>query len=377
MTQRQNGLMTILTITSSWLLFTGHASWGGSSVSPLMHRNYQALVELEKLAANPVSFQKPSNARLIRHWINELSSVSKTLPQTVGHDTPGLKAISAIYFDYIDDMKLASQREINEYLRNRIRTTANFCMECHTSLSHSKPFLAAQGFVEPTLGPLDKAEFYAATRQFDKALRDYERFFINTDETDVSAWNRALRGALNVTVRAKKDPEATLRILELAEDSNRFPPSLKSEMAEWRKEAQQWRAEAKGPSQNQFKKGEALIERAQKMQTYPLDPSGDIGYLRATNELQEALKNGLKSSDQAKAFYLLGVAYSSLRSPLLWNLQNHYFEAAIRKRPHSSLARQSYGLLEQEVIFSYTGSAGTDLPDEEKTRLDALKALSR
>jgi hypothetical protein len=53
-----------------------------------------------------------------------------------------------------------------------------------------------------------------------------------------------------------------------------------------------------------------------------------------------------------------------------------YYEACVRELPHSSLAKRCYERYEQSVYVGYTGSGGTNIPDELQVILSELKKLA-
>ena len=145
-----------------------------SDLKPAMHRNYQALIELQKYVADPVRFQSKENYGDISTLISQLAGIAEVIPSMMD-DKPGMAIIGKVYADYLNDIQRNFKNGPTPYLRNKIRTATSFCFECHTSLSSTQNYKVVEKRVHDwNLTPPQLADFYAATRQFDKALKSYQ-----------------------------------------------------------------------------------------------------------------------------------------------------------------------------------------------------------
>jgi hypothetical protein len=76
-----------------------------------------------------------------------------------------------------------------------------------------------------------------------------------------------------------------------------------------------------------------------------------------------------------EAYYLLGVAESSI-SRTSWVVETPFFlEMAILLDPKSPTAAKAYDLLNAYMVTAYTGSAGLHLPHEVQEYLEELRRL--
>jgi len=74
---------------------------------------------------------------------------------------------------------------------------------------------------------------------------------------------------------------------------------------------------------------------------------------------------------------MLGQAYDVLPDLGAWNiLPDIYYEACIRERPRSALARQCFKNYERNIVIGFSGSGGTYIPNSERKKLRALKKLA-
>ena len=58
------------------------------------------------------------------------------------------------------------------------------------------------------------------------------------------------------------------------------------------------------------------------------------------------------------------------------NQAEHYLEAAIVMAPHTTVSADACALLEEQILFGYSGSAGLSLPEEVRKELERLRTLA-
>ena len=81
-------------------------------------------------------------------------------------------------------------------------------------------------------------------------------------------------------------------------------------------------------------------------------------------------------NELGEAYYLLGLAESTI-SRTIWIPETEFFlEMAIRTAPATETAGAAYAFMEQFVIANYTGAAGTHVPDDVWERLMELGELA-
>ena len=361
-----------------------HAQESGdtSSLSPVMRKNFISLIELEKLAADSKQFDDPKNYKKIAAALATLEQSTKHITKILSQQQKsGLVSIAEIYDDYVGDMAKRFKDGHKGYVRHKVGTVSQLCLSCHTGVATSKQFQDETKSVEAiSLTPYQRVHYYAATRQFDLALASMDQIF-NQKELglgELREFTQAVKTALSVVVRVKQSPATGLEVIAKALKKPGVPEFITRDFKQWQKDLKAWKKE-KPPSKPTIKdliaSARQLIESAQKIQEYPTDHSTDVRYLRASNALQQALQLIPNPKQQAEAFYLLGRAYASLRDNLLWNLDQYYYEACIKRLPHSSMAQKCYKTLSSEIFFGYTGSAGTLIPAEEIQRLDRLQKM--
>jgi hypothetical protein len=79
---------------------------------------------------------------------------------------------------------------------------------------------------------------------------------------------------------------------------------------------------------------------------------------------------------KAEALLYLGQIYPRLSSDLFFRFGDMYLKACISDYPKTSGARACYVALEFSVTEGYSGTAGTDIPEDEQVELMRLKRLA-
>lgn len=360
-----------------------NTSSDAANLKPMMRQNFATIMELQELAASPEGI-RTKNYGEIAKLIDRLAGIAHVIPQVTEGSRPGLSGIASIYQEYLADLKGGLKNGNPVYLRNRIRTAAGFCFECHTSTASDQSFADPEKRADALkLTPFQKAEFLAATRQFDKALDLYDSLLKGpaAPEGQSTELAHGVRNALTLAVRVKEDPKRASQILDRVESRDDLSGFFRNQIKAWKKDVSEWKSEkplsADAPAASWLDKAQRLVDRGRILQAYPADHSGDVSYLRSISFAQQALSNSPSDQQKAQAYYLLGAAHSVLADPLLWNLGNYYFEACVKSAPHTNVAQMCFNRWLEEATFNYTGSRGTDLPSELPAKADELRRLAK
>lgn len=350
-----------------------------------MKKNFDALMSLQEFVANPKAFSDPGNRDEIQKSLDSMSSLKHVFPQKMAEQEPGLAAISSLFSSYLKDVQGSFKAGASgNFVRNQIRTMTGFCLSCHTRVSTNQSFVDMASKVEASnLTAIEKAEFYAATRQFDKAIKAYDDLISKMEPGEFGhiELGRAVRQVLSITIRIKQDAKATFYILEKLASRDDIPEFFRRYITQWKADVTKWTQEKKRAKEMSaaelVEKAKSLIAEASKRQLFPVDPVGDVNFLRATNLLHEALQKDPKGKFRGEALYSLGSCYDALQDPLLWALDSLYFEACVREFPHSDVAKRCYRRYATKLYFGYSGSGGTFVPEDEIKKLSELRKLSQ
>jgi hypothetical protein len=335
-------------------------------------------------------FADPKNQQAIQDITQGLLDLSTDLEKHTGdaNKNPSDPSLPLTAKEFREEIQIASSiMRSQQFLQAQgiLKNSLSYCVSCHTqSATGARYFIPdLQSQINP-LAPGKRILALTATRQFDSALKTFEKDFLAAKpaaEIDAFDFARALRTCLAIAVRVNQDPALTLDLLQ---KSARSPIPLKPQkeaIQTWIKAATEWRNEkplAPVTSAEQLsKEADRLMKRAQKANQFPADAAGDIDFLRASTVLHQLVRDYPQSPLQANAFSQLGDIYTQLREFAIFELPEQYYVACVRKQPHSKLAQTCFQKYSDNELIGYTGSIGTRIPPDVRHQLNELKKLSQ
>lgn len=336
-------------------------------------------------ASSDATWRDPRSFQRINREASRLASLAHGLDGKDRHGPvspdldPSLKIIGGLFAKEAALTARLLEQGYRSYARNRFRAMTGYCMACHTRIPGGGAWSAG---LESTrlaaLSPLEKADYFASTRQFDRALDDYEKVAASYGKTLPSLFEseRALRAGLAIAVRVKQDPERASRLIQQFLKAPQLPEYVREDIRQWESSVAQWKAERPRRTLTEeglYAEAVRLLSEAKGHQKSPKDRAAEVHYLRLSAVVHELLALAPDGARAAEAMLMAGMSYDVLDGLHLWELHEPYYLACIQKVPHTELARQCFRHYEESVLLGFTGSAGVDIPEEVRQRLDALK----
>jgi hypothetical protein len=213
-------------------------------------------------------------------------------------------------------------------------------------------------------------------RQFDEALTAYETVF---NDPEIQPSNLIALGAftqyMKLSINVKSDFNRPQRLLLNIAERSKTPRHVKELVLKWKKQLESY--EKSAPLAQITLPGiRKTIEAGKLEMEFPKDRDGLIHYVTANAMLSRYVNGNPSNTDEmAEAYYLMGVTESLLGHSFWISRQDFYLETAIRIAPGSSFSPKAYALLEESLVSGFTGSSGTNLPDDVTDLLSELKTL--
>jgi TolA-binding protein len=346
--------------------------------------------ELRKLLSeflpNVISDQQynsPQNFKTIEAEAKRLAELAHGMPEgNLPDSDPSINLIAGLFKNEINNAYNHLINGRREYARAVLKSVPRYCIACHTRTSNSLDLSSLQQQVPKVLDTaLEKAEFFDATWQFDRALNEFEKILNDTEiaKDHQLEWQRAAYYAIATSVRVKRDPDRALAAVKLIIKAEDVPQFMKRDALRWQESLIQWKNETTRnfeTANDLLNEADRLMSAAENLQKYPTDRAGDILYLRASSYLHDFLSKYPKNPDTSKALLWLGICYEMLQAPELWFVHELYYEACIRNSPNTEIAQTCFARYEQSIFFGYSGSSGVSLPYDVKKSLKELKKLA-
>ena len=378
-------MKTLILLTLISLPSFAAESKPANPVPAKMQKLYLTLSDLLTHSSSSERYSDKSNKSKIEEDLKILSTLSHTMNdrEFKGEKSDPTLTILSGYLN--EESKSAYDAFKNgkfEYSRNIVRALPGTCIACHSRTDNGAQFDKLG--LEPSEGnmsAIEKAEFYAATRQFDRAEKEFLSIIENekTASEDPYTWEQAIRQSVTVAIRVKKDAQLAKKIIDSALTQKKAAFYVKQDLAQWKKSVDQWLKEPKRTIKTEkglYAEGARLISEAHKLQKFPMDHSADISYLRASSLYYDLIQLAPTGKHVSEALMMQGICNEVLSPKGFEDLHRLFYEACIRKSPHTQTAMDCYRNYERSTIQGYTGSAGVSVPEDIKQKLLDLFSLS-
>ncbi len=371
----------------------GAAGAKGGNWSAQMQSLSATLSDLLPLVASNAKFNSPDNFERIETSTKNLRQLAHGLSNAQKPNSdPTIKLMSGLFAEDIERALDTLKSGNRNYARQILKDTTSYCIQCHTQTKNGPDFPRLNLNINLSeLSKVEQAEFFTATRQFDRALEAYLAVLKDQElaKADPFAWEQSARSALAIIVRVKNDSKDALALIGKIETQAALPESMKKSLGKWKLSIQEWRQEVKSEAkqgtklekkaktpkpEDEIKQAETMILKAKKLQEFPLDHSQDIVYFRAASILHNYLQSHSTNNPLgAKSLFLAGVVAEATRDMNFWTLHESYYEQCIRAEPHSKQAQTCFDHLRDSITLGYSGSGGVNIPPEINRRLEGFR----
>ena len=319
------------------------------------------------------------DAQHLQHVRDALETVAERASLLGEHGQSDRYVFRFLGYTLASDLREVLRRyELAEFESARfllLRAT-DYCVACHARLPSPNDSPLSAHFVDGTVLarlPLEqRAHLEVATRRFDDALTSFEALFAAPD-VHPSSLLGALTDYLIISIRVRQDFDRALTTLQIFGKRPDLWTALREDVAHWVAALREFRARPFDPPTLSL--AVELIDLATSYRRYIADRRSLVHYVLASSVLHRFLESHPQRDGLARTYYLLGLVEFQIGRDF-WVAQGEMFlETAIRLAPDSPIALDAYALLEQEILLGYTGSSGLHLPDDERERLERLRAL--
>ncbi len=338
-----------------------------------------SVVTLAPFIYNSKNYVDPAHHDQIAKELHQFSDAAHDIKPDMGEAITGSDPL--VQYSLVElkaDVSRAEEAFKNghlDYSRGVMKNVMAHCFQCHSlSDSGTKTHFDVEVFKNLKLSPLEKADLFIASRDFDDSKRLLELMLKNSDFSRASAFEfeSALHRYMALMVRVQKDPKGTLLELKLLQKRKEIPVYIHDLIQSWSVSLKNWEKE-KPNSQSLMLQAEKHFKAAQKLQAFPKDHQGDVEYLRVTSLLHDFLKLKQSKESEAEAYVMLGQSYEVLDDLGVWNLHEMYYESCVRRLPQSDLAKNCFQRLQSSIQLGFSGSAGVNIPENETKHLEELK----
>jgi hypothetical protein len=162
-------------------------SWASSkpSAKPGMHALAKEISALQKFLFSESQFAAPENQPQIRTSIDAMSKHLSELETSFKGD-PVLEANLKLFSRHVKDANRSFQEGNKPFSRYMLQSSLQMCISCHTRGKVDWDFALPEDTVAGAT-ELERADFFFATRQFEKGGRHWSRWWRDTPVTRPAA----------------------------------------------------------------------------------------------------------------------------------------------------------------------------------------------
>ena len=355
---------------------------------PINKYMFEISKEIDKLTPyllNGEKFSDDKNEKVINEHLNNLVTLFKTIQKHPKIQTPGFSISRDQIETQLKETVDAFNSKHQDFARHKLNSTLGLCISCHTQLPTGDKLKIFGGIdIEKNVKDVfEKAEFYFITRDFPKAIQNYDLFISQFKKNDDRI---LLESALNhklsyfTRIMRMKTEDAVASFNENLKNQD-IPESVRLQINNWIKELKATTAldnTGKPVTEKQMKKFlKKVTQNNQEGPRVSMFANHEAQDLKISGLLYEYLNTHPESTLVPEILYNLATIDKRLNFNIFYSLGDMYLKECIEKYPTSRFAKLCYEEYEEEKILSYTGSAGTFLPEEVKKELEELKNKAR
>ena len=322
----------------------------------------------------------PGSRALIASSVKDMQTHVEKIATTVAPRSDTYQISYEVIASQLEQAQTELTQGRESYAVNLLGSAISVCATCHTQDDQAAAWLAPTVSVS-TVNPFSNAEFLFMTRQYDRAFDAYKNWLhqqqtLADDNRTRSAFERLLLTALQIQ---KSSAAIHSLIAELSQGGN-ISATLKQDVLAWLDglgELEKRTDIGKQPNRNTLKNlaetwldgngnespGHIFLPETQRPQ---------IVWLRG--QLYRALNQETDASRVPQWLYWLAVSDRLLEYRFYYSLADMYLKQCMLEYTENPVARRCYGEYENYLLFFYSGSSGTHLPEDIKSELEMLKA---
>ncbi len=352
---------------------------GKTSVQGLMDRIFSNLARITKYSLSEDEFKKKEHEAEIKQLLKDTTQSVKTATQQHELKNPIMKISGEVLATQFADAENAFNSGHKSYARWMVNSSLSICMSCHAQVSKAnQPFddlFRQNNFKEK----YDQAELRFVLRNYDKALPMYTELIDNfpTNKLPVEKLETSLKRKVAIFARIKRDPAVAIQALEKDLKNKNIPKYLHKNIESWIALFNEWKKE-KDVDVTKLTDSEILkfIEKQMKKDVWDKlqesESPRSVTYLRVSGVLYDYMATHPITKITPEILYYLAICDHELNNNFFYSLAELYLKECVIKYPTSKIAKKCFLKYEDIITSSFTGSAGTDIPDDVQRELKTM-----
>ena len=274
--------------------------------------------------------------------------------------------IASLFKETIAEVKGDVKNNKPHFSKHRLKRIVSLCISCHSQLpsrQYSKITNRYEGLTKKYIKTdHDKAMLAYFLRDYKSTIQHLKNEFESTAFSD----EYILKTIVKIYIANLNDENGARAYLTALSGNNNVPKVV-------RELVNGWLDKLKTPFP--YKKQKDLIRIAKDLNSQTTMP---LNTIVTSSRLQRALNKILTKNPNAKnspdILYSLGTLDHKNGQLYMYSLGDIYLKKCIINYPKSAIAKDCFKTYKDSVLFGYTGSSGTNLPEDLEKELSILQA---
>jgi len=371
-------LTVLLILPLSATLVAATEKQTASTVNPIMAQIGRAMEQLFPILFDDKKFAAPENEKKVTATIGHLQKLFKTAKPHFNSKSLTYRISFEVIDKQLSDAAAAMKYHNENYARNILKEFVSVCTSCHTQDSKLRTLFSGTSRSHFS-NELQFAEFNYMTRNYPIAIQNYSKYLDKNKELSESELLTIMKRILTINVQIYNRPEDAIKQLEKIRNYPNHTSFSKKNLEEWlaglHDLVQQKASKVKIKDFSQLKSqvykilGE-LIEPGSA--EFP-SKKEKVARVWLRGLLYHYLNTSPPKDEIPEILYWLAIVDRSINYSFYYSLSDMYLKECMLQYTSHPFAKKCYDEYESYVTFSYSGSRGTDIPDDIQQELRALK----
>lgn len=361
----------------------------------LMQSVFSSFTQLIPYMSSREKFKDKNNQAKILSHMAMISKAFDSANHSSAINDGGFRPTLKIMQEHQKTMSVAFAKGHKDYALSRLRASATLCISCHSQLPKEKgvsfSLMAATVTKRQFANDFEYGEYLFIMRNYNKALITYnnaidevlskahkakgsqkEMYKVAGPQTRLIS--DALKQILIITLKVQNDPKRAKLLLEEIKGKEDLAHFLKEEINGYVKQLDTMGLTPLNSPNNDKELDrwvKANLEKSKSLAPEELD----LELLTASGVLQRYLNSHHSSKDASKIFYWLSISERPMMKSYFYNLADIYLKECIERDPKNIFAKKCLDEYKDQLSFGYTGSSGTNIPEDEQKELQRLEKL--
>ncbi|WP_455222168.1 hypothetical protein [Kaarinaea lacus] len=348
------------------------------SVNEIMAEIGQTMEDLFPTLFDEKSMEQPAGQKQLYESVKKLDALFNEAKPHFDIKSPTYRISFDVIHAQLTNAMVAMKYDNYRHATNTVKEFVAICSSCHTQDSKLRTLFSDVGRTQFN-SDLQFAEFNYMTRNYDTAIKYYEKYLKATDNLSEVELMTIMKRILTINTQVYNRPEDAIKELNKLKDYPGHTKFSRKNLEEWlgglKELEKQQASKVNNPNFEQLK---GYVDKI----LGPLDDPGTADFPSKKEKVSRVWLRGLlyhhlntqpPREEIPVILYWLSIVDRSIDYSFYYSLADMYLKECMLQYTSHPYAKKCYDEYEAYVTFSYSGSRGTDIPDDIADELKALK----